>query len=189
MFEVNRVSTTKPIFTNRRLLLDNAQVIYISLEGFCQCLRNRTFSGCQNNEPDHSLLVSQGISNLLPDPNTLLFFFFLFKDLQSMIEPCYKKLINLTCLGSVLKDLWQWFILSLETYSQTFHINWLVVIFLGFIPQFSKITPFMYWLQSVSFDQRITLPLLIFYSGVWINLFLQVLSWLVSRVRVIQCRH
>lgn len=117
------------------------------------------------------------------------FFFFLFKDLQSMIEPCYKKLINLTCLGSVLKDLWQWFILSLETYSQTFHINWLVVIFLGFIPQFSKITPFMYWLQSVSFDQRITLPLLIFYSGVWINLFLQVLSWLVSRVRVIQCRH
>lgn len=50
-------------------------------------------------------------------------------------------------------------------------------------------TPFIYWLQSLSFDQRITLPLVIFYSGVWIRLCWQVLSWLLSgkqmcRVRV-----
>ena len=95
--------------------------------------------------------------------------------------------MNLTCLGSVLEDL-QPFTFSLEDYSQTFHINCLAVIVLGFIVQFPKLTAFIYWLQSLSFDQRITLPLVIFYSGIWINLRWQVLSWLLSKKQICRVR-
>ena len=56
------------------------------------------------------------------------------------------------------------------------------------LAQFSKVTPFMYWLQSLSFGQRTTLPLVIFYSGVWIKLCCQVVSWLLSGKRVCRVR-
>lgn len=52
--------------------------------------------------------------------------------------------MNLTYLGSVLKDLLQPFTLSLEAYSQTFHINCLTVTVLGFIMQLPKMTAFVY---------------------------------------------
>lgn len=50
----------------------------------------------------------------------------------------------MTCLGSVFKDLLQPFTLSLEVYSQIFHINCLTVTVLGFIVQFSKMTACVY---------------------------------------------
>lgn len=52
--------------------------------------------------PFSILSVSQ--SSCLIEILCLFFLLFLFKDWQSMIEPCYKRLINLTCLGSMLKD-------------------------------------------------------------------------------------
>ena len=46
-FEINRVTITRWVFTNKRLVLDNTQVIYISFEKVCPRQGNWTLSGGQ----------------------------------------------------------------------------------------------------------------------------------------------
>lgn len=169
-----------------RLILDNTQVIYVSLEGGVVVLPiPEELDFLRMSKITMNLIIFFSFlsaSQVFAWSRQICFFFLLFKDLQSVSKPYYEKLINLTCPGSVLKDLRQRVTLYLEACSWRFHVNCLAVLFLGFLLQFSKITPFISWLQSLSFDPRITLPLVIFYSGVWIKLCWWVL-FLASRMQ------
>ena len=67
-FEINRVTITRRVFTNKILVLDNTQVIYISFEKSAQARGTELFLVVKNkNEPENSCLVSQCISKLLHD--------------------------------------------------------------------------------------------------------------------------